>query len=97
MHRNAKLTPLGRRTLVERIQQGRPVAHVADEMGVSRATGYKWWGRFRREGWAGLEDRSSRPRSCPHQTPRVLERRIEQLRRRHRLPARERFCDLPSG
>src|SRR4051812_715325 len=89
MHRNAKLTPLGRRTLVERIQCGRPVAHVADEMGVSRATGYKWWERFRREGWAGLEDRSSRPKSCPLQTPRARERRIEHLRRRFKLgPAR---------
>ena len=89
MHRNAKLTPLGRRTLIERIQQGRPVAHVADEMGISRACAYKWWKRFRCEGWRGLEDRSSRPRSCPHQTSRALERRIEQLRRRHKLgPAR---------
>jgi transposase InsO family protein len=89
MHRNAKLTPLGRRTLIERIQRGRPVAHVADEMGISRATAYKWWARFRHHSWAGLEDRSSRPRSCPHQTPRVLERRVEQLRRRRKLgPAR---------
>jgi transposase InsO family protein len=85
MHRNAKLTPLGRRTLIERIQVGRPVAHVADEMGISRACAYKWWSRFRHEGWQGLEDRSSRPKSCPHQTARVLERRIEQLRRRHKL------------
>ena len=89
MHRNAKLTPAGRRTLIERIQCGRAVAHVADEMGISRPTAYKWWERFRREGWAGLEDRSSRPKSCPHQTPRAVERQIEQLRRRHKLgPAR---------
>jgi transposase InsO family protein len=83
------LTPLGRHTLIERIQQGRPVAHVAAEMGISRATAYKWWARFRRLGWAGLEDRSSRPRRCPHQTPRRLERRIEALRRSRKLgPAR---------
>ena len=37
------------------------------------------------EGWAGLEDRSSRPKSCPHQTPRAVERQIERLRRRHKL------------
>ena len=89
MHRNAKLTPAGRHTLIERIQCGRPVTHVAAEMGISRPTAYKWWERFRREGWAGLEDRSSRPKSCPHQTPRAVERQIEQLRRRHKLgPAR---------
>jgi transposase InsO family protein len=85
MHANARLTPVGRRTLIERIQMGRPVSHVAAEMGISRATGYKWWARFRECGWAGLEDRSSRPRRCPHQTPRQVERRIEQLRRTLKL------------
>jgi transposase InsO family protein len=89
VHANARLTPRGRRTLIERIQIGRPVAHVAAEMGISRATAYKWWARFRHFGWAGLEDRSSRPSSCPHQTPRRIERRIEQLRRSRKLgPAR---------
>jgi transposase InsO family protein len=88
-HRNARLTPRGRRTLIERIYAGRPVAHVAAEMGISRAAAYKWWRRFRAEGWAGLQDRSSRPRRCPHHTPPALERRIEALRRRRKLgPAR---------
>ncbi|MSQ31291.1 MAG: IS481 family transposase, partial [Dehalococcoidia bacterium] len=35
MHGNAKLTPAGRRVLIGRIASGRPVAHVAAEMGVS--------------------------------------------------------------
>ena len=85
MHRNARLTPVGRHTLIERIQVGRPVAHVAAEMGISRATAYKWWARFRVHGWSGLEDRSSRPRRCPHQTSRRIERRIEGLRRSRKL------------
>src|SRR5512133_973489 len=89
MHGNARLTPRGRQTLIERIQVGRPVAHVAAEMGISRATAYKWWARFRHEGWGGLEDRSSRPRRFPRQTARSLERRIERLRRSRKLgPAR---------
>lgn len=89
MHANARLTVRGRRTLIERIQLGRPVAHVAHEMGISRATAYKWWARFRAEGWAGLADRSSRPHRCPHRTPRGVERRIERLRRSRKLgPAR---------
>ena len=37
-HRNARLTVHDRRLLIERIRSGRPVAHVAKEMGVSRAT-----------------------------------------------------------
>jgi transposase InsO family protein len=89
MHANAPLTPLGRLRLCERIAGGCPAAHVADEMGISRATAYKWWRRFRDEGLAGLQDRSSRPRRCPHQTSRRLEARIEALRRDRKLgPAR---------
>jgi transposase InsO family protein len=89
MHANARLTPRSRWTLVQRIQAGRPVGEVAAEMGVSAATGYKWWARWRAEGNAGLQDRSSRPHRSPNRTARVLERRIERLRRSRKLgPAR---------
>lgn len=80
MHANARLTPIGRLTLCLRIEAGRPVAHVAPEMGVSRATGYKWWKRFCQEGVEGLVDRSSRPRSCPHRTAPEIEAQIAELR-----------------
>jgi len=67
-HRKAKLTPLGRLLLVERIERlGWPVRVAAESMGVSAQTAYKWLRRFRAEGWAGLEDRTSRPRRCPRQ------------------------------
>ena len=41
MHANARLTQIGRLTLCLRIEEGSPVAHVAPEMGISTATGYK--------------------------------------------------------
>ena len=89
MHPNAKLTPAGRRILVERIASGRPAAHVAAEMGVARKTAYKWWCRWLAEGEASLRDRSSRPRRCPTQVPARIERRSDRLRRRRKLgPAR---------
>ena len=89
MHANARLTPRGRLTLVSRVTGGRPVAHVAAEMGVSRPTAYKWWRRWQAEGPGGLVDRPSRPRSCPHRTAPQLEAEIEQLRRELKLgPAR---------
>ncbi len=99
MHGNARLTPQGRRILVERIASGRPAAHVAAEMGVSRTTAYRWWHRYQAEGEAGLVDRSSRPHSCPHRTPVDLEARIVELRVTRKLgPARiGLILDMPAS
>jgi transposase InsO family protein len=89
MHANARLTPLGRLTLVLRIESGRPVAHVAKEMGISRPTAYKWWKRWNEGGQLGLVDRSSHPRRCPHETSPSVAAQIEELRRTLKLgPAR---------
>jgi transposase-like protein len=89
LHGNARLSPLGRLTMVLRIEAGRPVAHVAAEMGISRPTAYKWWHRWCDEGEEGLVDRSSRPWSCPHQTSEAVAAEIAELRRTLKLgPAR---------
>jgi transposase-like protein len=90
-HANARLTPAGRLTLVGRIaaQPRRPIAHIAHEMGISRATAYHWWARYQQLGEAGLVDRPSIPAHSPRRTPARLEQRILRLRRRERLgPAR---------
>ena len=69
-HRRAKLTPFGRRILVQRIEEmGWVAARAAEALGVSRATAQKWLKRFREERTDGLEDRTSRPRRCPKQLP----------------------------
>ncbi|MFI6377799.1 IS481 family transposase, partial [Streptomyces sp. NPDC050546] len=88
-HRNARLTVHGRRLLVERVRSGRPVAHVAAEMGISRPTAHKWLRRWRAEGEPGLHDRPSRPHTTPHRTPAAVEDRVCLLRRERKLgPAR---------
>ncbi|MFU2337860.1 IS481 family transposase [Streptomyces albidoflavus] len=88
-HRNARLTVHGRRILVERVQSGRSVAHVAAEMGISRPTAHKWVRRWRAEGEAGLHNRPSRPHTTPHRTPAMVEARACRLRTDRRLgPAR---------
>ena len=89
MHANAPLTPEGRLRLCHRIENGWTVAAAAESMNISRQCAHKWWRRYYDEGPAGLVDRSSRPRSCPHQTPARVERRIVALRQSRKLgPAR---------
>jgi transposase InsO family protein len=88
-HANARLTPAGRLILCQRIAAGRPAAHVAAEMGVSRTCAYRWWARYRQAGQAGLVDRPSTARSHPHRVPASVEAEIVRLRRQRKLgPAR---------
>ena len=82
IHHNARLTPKGREILVRRIvDDGLRPEEAAQAAGVSVRTAYKWLGRFRAEGWAGLQDRPSRPHACPHRTPQSRRERIIELRR----------------
>jgi transposase InsO family protein len=69
-HPRPRLSVFSRQLLVRRVlDQGWPAAHVAEQLGISRATAYKWVRRYRAEGEAGLLDRSSRP----HRSPRRLD------------------------
>jgi transposase InsO family protein len=88
-HANARLTPAGRRILCQRIAAGRPVAHVAAEMGISRTSAYRWWGRYQQHGPAGLVDRPSCAHHHPRRTPAHLEAQVLALRQARKLgPAR---------
>ena len=81
VHKNARLTPLGRAVMVSRIEDGWPVRRAAEASGVSIRTAYRWLYRHRRGGERRLHDRSSAPRRCPRRTPQPQIMRIEQLRR----------------
>jgi len=85
-HGNAPLSVEGRRRLVTRCQS-RPIAHVAAEMGVSRACASRWVNRFRRFGELGLQDRSSAPSRQPTATPAQVITVIEAMRRDHKWSA----------
>lgn len=80
-HANARLTVRTRFELVQHVQAGWPPSEVARLFRVSRATVSKWIGRFRREGIGGLRDRSSRPQTCPRQTPPAVVAAICEARR----------------
>ena len=65
-HANARTNVFARKLMIERVAAGWPAAHVAEQLGVSRATVYKWLRRFDEAGEAGLADRSCRPLRSPH-------------------------------
>jgi transposase InsO family protein len=75
-HPRARLTVFGRQLLIARVEAGWPAAHVAEQLGISRATAYKWIRRHRAEGPAGLADRSSRPRRSPRRLDPAAEAEI---------------------
>ena len=53
---------------VQLLESGTSVAEAARMCGASRATGYRWWARYRAEGWRGLHERPP----IPHHQPRRL-------------------------
>jgi transposase InsO family protein len=85
-HANAALTPRARLRLACLIVEGgwKP-SEAAKMFMVSTVTARKWAARLRADGPAGMADRSSRPRSCPHRTPEQVKRQIVALRWRQRL------------
>ena len=58
---------------VQLIQTGLSVSETAVRCGASRATSYRWWLRYRSEGWAGLRDRPRTPHRQPRHTPPEVE------------------------
>ena len=54
IHKNARLTPKGREILISRLERGEHPLDVATAMGISTSTVYKWWRRYRAEGFGGL-------------------------------------------
>ncbi|HEY1561598.1 MAG TPA: IS481 family transposase [Caulobacteraceae bacterium] len=81
VHKNARLTPVGRALMADRIEQGWPVKAAAQAAGVSTVTAYKWRRRHRLGGERRHHDRSSAPRRCPRRTPEPQVAEIERLRR----------------
>lgn len=81
IHKNARLTPLGRARLVALIENGATFVQAASTCGVSTKTAAKWFRRFIRDGPAGLQDRSSRPATLHKPTPQPICDRIITLRR----------------
>ena len=88
-HRNAPLTTVGRQRAVDQVlERGRPIAHVAAEFHIARATLSKWVSRYRELGVVGLEDRSSAPAHRPTRLEGWVVELIEHWRRKLKWSAR---------
>lgn len=71
------------------VEEGRPVREVAAGFGISERTARKWLARWRADGAAGLQNRSSRPRSADDEASLFWKNTVERLRREYRLTGAE--------
>jgi transposase InsO family protein len=81
IHKNARLTPIGREHLVNAVRSGQTPEAAARAAGVCPRTARKWLERYRREGLAGLADRSSRPHRLHRPTDEAIVHKVEAFRR----------------
>lgn len=88
IHKNAKLTPLGRERMVLAMRGGQTPEAAARDAGVCPRTALKWLERYEREGRAGLADRSSRPKHVHLATPPETVEQVIALRKT-RIPGKE--------
>jgi transposase InsO family protein len=62
---------------------GSNVRELCRRWRISLSTGYKWLGRYRLSGMAGLADRSRRPLHSPRRSVAAIEAAVLALRRQH--------------
>ena len=85
-HANAALTPRHRLRLARLIvEDGWPPSRAAEFFNVSWRTADKWAQRYREEGPAGMDDRSSARHTQHAKTPAPVVRKIVHLRWKQRL------------
>jgi transposase InsO family protein len=93
IHKNARLTALGRERMVRQFESGQTPKVIAEAAGVCPRTVRKWVDRYRREGLAGLKDRSSRPHRLHRPTAQAIIEQVERLRRQ-RYPGKQIAAEL---
>jgi transposase InsO family protein len=80
------------------VEQGWTITEAAEAAEVSGRTCSKWVGRYRREGRAGLADRSSAPKRVANRTDPQIEQLLAALRRlRFTGPELSELLGIPSS
>ncbi len=80
LHKNARSCPRSRAVLVERVLAGQSPKDVAEALGLSERTVYKWLSRYREEGPEGLQDRPSAPLRRPRRLGQEMQDVLRSLR-----------------
>lgn len=70
-----------RMKFIGRLLEGERMAELCREFGISRKTGYKFWGRYQKVGLYGLNDRARRPMRYANQLPMQVEKEILRIKR----------------
>lgn len=81
----SETSPMDQRTqfIADYLRDTLAVTELCQLYGVSRKTAYKWIDRYLRQGPAGLEERSRRPRHSPNETAPEIVSAFLDARRRH--------------
>lgn len=81
----SETTPMDQKTqfIADYLRDRLSMSELCAMYGISRKTGYKILDRYLRQGPAGLEERSRKPRSSPNQTPEEVVAAILEARKRH--------------
>ena len=88
-HKNARTTPHIRALIAERFEAGWAGPEIAEAIGVSVRTVYKWRRRFRQAGRAGLQNSPSAAGRIANRLSDHTIALIVRLRREHRLTGAE--------
>ncbi len=78
-------SPMDQRTqfMADYLRDVLSITELCGMYGVTRKTGYKWIDRYLRQGPAGLEERSRRPRRSPNETSEDIVAAMLEARRHH--------------
>jgi transposase InsO family protein len=80
-------TPMSQRTAFVKEAKVEEInfSALCRQFGISCKTGYKWLKREQESGIAGLSDQSRRPKHSPRRTDEVLETKVLEVRRKHKV------------
>ena len=81
----SNLSPMDHKTqfIADFLRHSQSITELCLHYGISRKTAYKWINRYQQDSISGLEDRSRKPKSCPHQTDPDLVEALLDARRLH--------------